>query len=69
MDEDREKLTARQLEIVELLSHGLGRHEIGKRLFLSPDTVKTHCQVIYRRLGAVNAAQAVATALRKGWIE
>jgi DNA-binding CsgD family transcriptional regulator len=53
-------LTARRLEVLELLAQGLTTSEIGRRLFLEPSTVKTHIKFIYRAIGARNRVQATA---------
>ncbi len=44
-------LTKREREIAILLSEGLSCPAIAKKLFLSLQTVKTHCKNIYRKLG------------------
>jgi len=51
-----------------LASDGLTNEEIGKRLFLSPETVRTHVQKAMRRLEADTRTQAVALALRQSLI-
>ncbi|THV27117.1 helix-turn-helix transcriptional regulator [Glycomyces paridis] len=61
-------LTARELEVLRAMSDGLGNAEIGRLLFLSEDTVKTHARRLYRKLGARDRAHAVATAFRTGLI-
>ncbi len=57
-------LTEREREVLRLLAAGLSNREIGERLFLSPETVKTHLGSIYRKLGVETRTQAVAVALR-----
>jgi DNA-binding NarL/FixJ family response regulator len=57
-------LTEREREVLRLLAAGLSNREIGERLFLSPETVKTHLGNIYRKLGVETRTQAVAVALR-----
>jgi DNA-binding NarL/FixJ family response regulator len=59
-------LTAREKDVLALLAAGLANREIGERLFLSPETVKTHLGNIYRKLEVDGRAHAVAVALRKG---
>lgn len=44
----------------------MSAEEIGRELFISENTVKTHLKRIYKRLGAVNAAHAVALAYTHG---
>lgn len=53
-------LTPRQVEILALVSQGLGNAEIASRLYLSESTVKWHVRKILRALGVSNRAQAVA---------
>ena len=63
------QLTAREIDVLRLLTEGLANKEIGARLFLSVDTVKTHLGSIYRKLGVDGRAHAVAVALRRGLLE
>jgi DNA-binding NarL/FixJ family response regulator len=58
------ELTAREREILRLLADGLRYEEIGKQLFIAPETVRTHVNNAMRRLEANTRTQAVATALR-----
>lgn len=58
-------LTEREREVLRLLAAGLANREIGERLYLSPDTVKTHLGNIYRKLGVEGRTQAVVVALRR----
>ncbi|MEV0110062.1 helix-turn-helix transcriptional regulator [Nocardia sp. NPDC050799] len=53
-------LTAREREVLELLSDGLPNAGIAARLFLSEETVKTHVKKLMRKLGVANRAQAAA---------
>jgi DNA-binding NarL/FixJ family response regulator len=61
-------LTARECQVLELLAEGLSHEEIGGRLGISGETVRTHLQKASERLGAGTRTQAVATALRLGFI-
>ncbi|MBB4660720.1 LuxR C-terminal-related transcriptional regulator [Conexibacter arvalis] len=58
------RLSARQREVLALLSDGLGTAEIAARLYLSESTVKWHVKKILRALNAANRAEAVARYLR-----
>ena len=49
-----------------LLADGLGAAQIGKKLYLSESTAKSHIARIYQKLGAANRAQALVTAMRIG---
>jgi DNA-binding NarL/FixJ family response regulator len=62
------KLTQRELEVLELLAEGLQHEEIGRRLGISSETVRTHLRKACDRLGAATRTQAVAKALRLGLI-
>jgi two-component system, NarL family, response regulator LiaR len=61
-DETQPTLTARQQEILSLLSEGRSDDEIGKLLHLEVSTVRAHVHHILQRLGLKNRAQAVAYA-------
>lgn len=56
-------LSRRELEVLRLVSEGLGTHEIARALFVSDETVKTHVARILRKLHARSRAHAVAIAL------
>jgi DNA-binding NarL/FixJ family response regulator len=61
-------LTQRELDVLGLLAEGLQHEEIGRRLGISSETVRTHLRKASDRLGAATRTQAVATALRLGLI-
>jgi two-component system, NarL family, response regulator LiaR len=52
-------ITARELEILNLVARGLSNREIATQLFVSENTVKTHCARVFDKLGAVRRTQAV----------
>jgi DNA-binding CsgD family transcriptional regulator len=60
-DRKREDLniTRRELEILELVAQGLSNREIAAKLFVSENTVKTHCSRAFDKLGAKRRTQAV----------
>lgn len=60
------RLTGRELEVLRLVRTGLGTTQIATRLFLSPQTVRTHIQNIRAKLQVRNRLQAVAAAERRG---
>jgi two-component system, NarL family, nitrate/nitrite response regulator NarL len=62
------QLTARELDVLGLLAEGLQHEEIGRRLGISSETVRTHLRKACDRLDAATRTQAVATALRLGLI-
>jgi DNA-binding NarL/FixJ family response regulator len=57
----RERLTPRQLEILQLIATGQTTTQIAEQLFLSPETVRWHVKLILRKLNAKNRAEAAAT--------
>jgi DNA-binding CsgD family transcriptional regulator len=60
-DNVRERLgiTRRELEILKLVARGLSNREIGATLFVSENTVKTHCSRAFDKLGARRRTEAV----------
>jgi len=61
-------LTPRESEVLELVADGLSNADIGRRLFLSQATVKTHLVHIYGKLGVDSRTAAVAAARSRGLI-
>jgi DNA-binding NarL/FixJ family response regulator len=61
-------LTAREVQVLEGMSHGRSNAEIGRDLFLSEDTVKTHARRLFKKLGASDRAHAVALGFRWGLV-
>jgi DNA-binding NarL/FixJ family response regulator len=68
-DRKADTLTAREIEVLQLLAFGHTNRDIAGRLFISPDTVKTHLEHIFEKLGASDRTAAVAEALRRQIIE
>lgn len=62
------ELTKREYEVLVGMSNGRSNSQIGQDLFLSEDTIKTHAQRLFRKLGARDRAQAVAIGIRSGLI-
>lgn len=60
--------TAREIEVLQLVSDGLVNREIGQRLFLSEETVKSHVRHLLAKLQARSRAHAVAVGFRRGLI-
>lgn len=58
-------LTARQVEILEMLARGLSNHDIATTLRLSENGVKFHLRGLFAKLGAATRTEAVAVALRR----
>ena len=65
---DHEPLTARELEVFELLAKGLSNRDIGGVLGISVHTAKYHVAQILAKVGAATRAEAVSEGLRAGLI-
>lgn len=61
---EKPALTQRERDVLRLLSDGLSNEGIGKQLFISAETVRTHVRKAMAKLNADNRTEAVATALR-----
>src|SRR6185312_7138672 len=57
-------LTPTELDVVRLVSEGLGNKDIGARLFMSPRTVQTHLTHVYTKLGLTSRVQLAQEAAR-----
>jgi DNA-binding NarL/FixJ family response regulator len=68
MQELEQEPTSRELEVLQLISDGLVNREIGQRLFLSEETVKSHVRHLLAKLQARSRAHAVAVGFRRGLI-
>ena len=64
----RADLTAREIEILQHVARGLGNKEIAETIGRSPETVKTHLESIFEKLGARDRANAVTIALQRGFL-
>jgi LuxR family maltose regulon positive regulatory protein len=61
--EDNENLLSeRELEILKLIESGLSNQEIGEKLFISLNTIKTHIKNLYRKLDVQTRTQALSKA-------
>jgi DNA-binding NarL/FixJ family response regulator len=61
-------LSARELDVLRLLSEGMVYKQIAGEMQLSVSTIRTHLHNVYGKIGAVDRAQAVLTARDRGWI-
>ena len=61
-----EELTERELAVLRYLPSRLSQREIAGELYVSLNTVKTHCKAIYRKLGVDRRQAAVHTARGHG---
>jgi DNA-binding CsgD family transcriptional regulator len=59
-------LTPTELDVVRLVSEGLGNKAIASRLFISPRTVQAHLTHIYNKLGLTSRVQLAQEAARHG---
>jgi LuxR family maltose regulon positive regulatory protein len=62
-------LTSAELRVLPLLQTHLTFREVGERLYVSPNTVKTHAISIYRKLGVSSRSGAVERAVEIGLLE
>ena len=63
-----EPLTAREVEVLDLLAAGMSNEEIAASLFVSLNTVKTHLKNVYGKLGVASRTQAAVRSLELGII-
>lgn len=62
------RLTDREMQVLRGMSQGKSNGQIGRELYLSEDTVKTHARRLFRKLGVRDRAQAVAHGFRRGFV-
>lgn len=62
-------LTAREIEVLQLLAEGMTLHQVARRLRISPRTVETHVRKTYRKLGVHNRVQALRQAASLGVVK
>lgn len=62
---DDEQLTLREREVLTLLAEGCTNTQVARRLFISPQTVKTHLERIYDKLDVSSRTRAVALAMQE----
>ena len=67
-EEIAEPLTAREVQVLELLAEGLPNKAVARRLGISDQTVKFHVASLSGKLGAANRTDAVRRAVRRGLI-
>ncbi|NOX37311.1 MAG: response regulator transcription factor [Calditrichaeota bacterium] len=67
-ESEQPTLSKRELEILEGLSRGNSYKMLADSLCISMDTVRYHIRNIYKKLHVHSQSEAVAKALRKGWI-
>lgn len=62
-------VSPREAEVLRLIASGRSSPEIGRELFISASTVKTHTKSLFEKLGVSDRAAAVAEAMRRGLLE
>ena len=62
-------LSMREMQVLTGMSQGKSNAQIGRELYLSEDTIKTHARRLFRKLGAKDRAEAVATGFRRGMMQ
>jgi two-component system, NarL family, nitrate/nitrite response regulator NarL len=66
---DVPSLSERERQVLELIAEGMSAPEIGRHLYVSTATVKSHLQSLYEKLEVSERAAAVAVAMRRGLLE
>jgi DNA-binding NarL/FixJ family response regulator len=66
--QSQKSLSKREREIMDLLAQGLTGEQVAEKLFLSPETIKTHIRNAMNKLEAHTRVHAIAIALREGFI-
>lgn len=61
-------LSSREQEVLKLIMEGATNTEIARRLYVSPNTIKTHVRNILNKLGVEHRLQAAVVALRHGLV-
>ncbi len=67
MSEDA--LSAREIEVLQQVAEGKSNRDAGAKLFISEETVKMHMKHIMEKLGASDRTQAVAIAIKRGYLQ
>jgi DNA-binding NarL/FixJ family response regulator len=68
-DNDAPALTERERQVLTGMSAGKSNSQIGRDLYLSEDTIKTHARRLFRKLEVGDRAQAVAAGFRYGFVD
>ena len=62
-------LSAREIEVLDCVSHGMSNKEIADELYVTEQTVKNHMTSVLKKLDVNDRVQAVLYAVKNGWIE
>lgn len=65
----REPLTEREIEVLQLVAAGKSNREIGRKLFISESTVKGHLHNLFSKLSVLSRTEAISVATRRGLIQ
>lgn len=65
----QETLTGRELEVLGLLAAGLSNKEIGRKLYISEATVKTHVRGVFAKLNVISRTEAISAATKRGLVK
>ncbi len=68
LPELRDEVSAREIEILQLIADGFRNRDMARTLHLSEETVKTHVHNVLQKMNATSRAHAVAIAFRDGMI-
>lgn len=63
-----EGLTARESEVLALITQGLSNADVAAQTYLSPNTVKSYIRLVYRKIGAESRTQAVLWGVNHGFV-
>lgn len=66
--DDEQKLSKREIEVLQTLAKGLSNQEIATELFISVNTVRVHLRNIYQKLQVQSRTEATMCGIKNGWI-
>jgi DNA-binding CsgD family transcriptional regulator len=68
-EEYKDVLSERDVEILQLIANGLSNDQVGRQLYITADTVKTHLRRAFQRLGVDDRTEAVIRAIQIGEVQ
>ena len=68
-ENNNQTLSKREIEIVKCLAEGLNSKQVGEKLFISQQTVRTHRRNIMHKLHVKTTGELIRLSMEKGWIE
>lgn len=69
IDTNGQELSTREVEIVRCLAEGMNSKQVGEKLFISQQTVRTHRRNIMHKLHVKTTGELIRLSMEKGWIE